>query len=67
MNDDWMDNPLEVDDFINSLEEETKDQKNGSDGRPPRGGGSGSGMLIVGAVLILIVIAILVMLFEKLG
>jgi len=67
MNDDWMDNPLEVDDFINSLEEETKDQKNGSDGRPPGGGGSGCGMLIVGAVLILIVIAILVMLFEKLG
>lgn len=62
MNDDWMDNPIEMDDWINTLEEETKGQKSGSGGRSPSNGGclSGCGTVVVGIIIVIVLIALII-------
>lgn len=46
-NDDWMDNPIEMDDWIREMDEETKGIPPKGGGSPPGNGGCGSGCLIV--------------------
>lgn len=61
-NDDWMHNPVEMDDWIREMDEDSK----GSGGGPPKGGGCGSGCgsLVVVVIVIIVIIALIIVLFR---
>ena len=64
--DDWMHNPTEMDDWINTLEDETKNAPRRTGGGPGGGGGCGSGcfVVVIAVVGIIVLIALITSVFK---